>query len=82
MVVGRRRALLGVLLGLAAPAAPAVAQPAPWWEDRRRRRSYEQWRAAEWHRRQREAHRTRRDWRRDSWQEQQEREAWARRQGW
>lgn len=82
-ILPRRLALLGLLgAATAAPLAIATAQPLNWYEDQRRRREYERWRAAEWRRREREARRRHRSWSRDSWEEERERQAWAQRQRW
>lgn len=75
-----RRALFLSPLALMLTAAPAAAQP--WYEDRRRRIEYERWREQEMMRREREARRTRREWRREHWEDEREREAWARQQRW
>ena len=81
-----RRALLLGLFGTAGLAGTASAQRPPpppgWWENERRRRDFERWRAAEWRRRERASHRHHEHRRYDGWEEEREREAWARQQRW
>ena len=80
----RRRFLtaMGIVALLPGTVAGQVVVVPPWYENERRRRDYERWRAREWRRRERAARRRREQWRREQWQEEREREEWARRQRW
>src|SRR5690349_10668290 len=77
----RRRGLLFLPMVAAALPFTALAQPT-WWTNERRRADYEHWREAELRRREQAARREHREWRRDQWEEERERNAWARQQPW